>query len=230
MKRIKSKNQKKTKPARRSARSPRASCAGLPENMAIYNDPSRFPCEAVLNSFLEPLAKTLHAKYLEDMMAAGNKDHPSVVSWEVLPEELKESNRRVARKIGENLRLLGYDYSGKNTPFPAVEQFDEATILKLAQKQHEDWMEEKQKNGWTYAPLSRGLKAARAKHTPVAWAKLTAQKQEDLAIAELRKNKHTHLLVAWSDLPEKELKKDIAIAENIIPLLKNIELKVYRTI
>ena len=161
-------------------------------------------------------------------MAGGNKNHPSVVSWDVLPEELKESNRRVARRIGKNLRLLGYDYDSINTPFPSVEQFDEDTILKLAQKQHEDWMEEKIRSGWTYAPLSKGIKAAQARHTPVAWAKLTVQDQEDLAVVELRKDRHSHLLVGWDDLPEKELKKDIAIAENIIPLLKSIELKVYK--
>jgi hypothetical protein len=36
--------------------------------------------------------------------------------------------------------------------------------------------------------------------------------------------------VPWEELPKEEQQKDIDTAENIIPLLKSIDLRVYKTI
>jgi hypothetical protein len=70
----------------------------------------------------------------------------------------------------------------------------------IAEKAHEEWMKGKFANGWTYAPV-----------------------RDD-------KKKTNPCLVEWDKLPEKEKEKDRDIARNIIPLMRSVGLRVYRTI
>jgi len=120
--------------------------------------------------------------------------------WEELTEHFKDSNRNQARDIGAKLKLIGCEYDSGDTPFPSIEQFDKETVLFLAKNEHQRWMDEKTKNGWVYAPVRDNEK------------------------------KHNPLLVEWDKLPVNEQKKDVDAVENIIPLLKGIGLRVYRTI
>jgi len=186
--------------------------------------------EVILNSYIEKLAIAIHEDFVKERIAEGNANHPNAVPWEDLPEEFKESNRNVARKTGEKLNTVGYDYDSGDTPFPSVRQFDDKTSLLLAQIEHINWMNEKILNGWVYAPLSEGMHAARANCTSAEWSALTETRQENLAAAELKKMNKNHLLVGWDELPPHEQKKDFDIVKNIIPLLESIGLRVYKTI
>ncbi|MCL2105825.1 MAG: RyR domain-containing protein [Oscillospiraceae bacterium] len=153
-----------------------------------------------LEGAAEQLARAIHADYLAKMRASGNTKHPSVVEWDELSEEFRESNRAQARSISEKLNMVGFTYDAGDTPFPSVEKFDEETTLLLAQSEHIRWMQEKLANGWTYAPVrDNGLK-------------------------------HHPCLVPYDDLPVEEQQKDIDVVLNMIPLLKSIGLRVYRTI
>jgi hypothetical protein len=156
--------------------------------------------ETILNSYVEQLATAIHADYLDKMRAAGNDGHPNVVDWGDLTEDLRESNRSQARSFAEKLNMIGYAYDSGDTPFPSVERFDEATTLLLAQAEHIRWMNDRLANGWTFAPVRDDAK------------------------------KQHHLLVPWDSLPDEEKKKDVNVADNIIPLLKIAGLRVYQTI
>ena len=156
--------------------------------------------EVILNSYIEHLAQAIHEDYLKEMKAAGNTTHPSAVEWADLPEDLRAANRSQARSIGEKLDLIGYAYDAGDTPFPSVEAFDEDTVLLLAKNEHNRWMKERSETGWEYG-LGR----------------------DD-------KKKIHPLMVAWNKLPDEEKQKDINVAKNIIPLLKSIGLRVYKTI
>ena len=156
--------------------------------------------EVILNSYIEQLAQAIHADYVKEMIAAGVTTQSSVVPWEKLPEEIKESNRNVARSYGKELNAVGYDYDAGDTPFLSIIQFDDATIALLAQNQHIRYVKEKVSNGWKYG-----------------------KKRND-------NRKTNPTLIDWDNLPEEEKKKDFDIAKNIIPLLESIGLRVYKTI
>ena len=167
--------------------------------------------EVLLNSYVEKMAVAIHESYLRKMIANGNTNHPSAVSWEELSEELKESNRNQARNIADKLKSIGCEYDSGDTPFLSIEQFDEETFLFLAQKEHIRWCDEKLANGWKFAPLNLAI-------------------DKDTAIKEMRKIKCSHLITEWGNLDKEEQDKDIKVVENIIPLLKSIGLRVYKVI
>lgn len=156
--------------------------------------------EVILHSYVEPLARAIHEDYRKKMLIAGNLDHPSVVEWEELTEEFRDSNRNQARSFGEALRSVGYDYDAGDTPFPSVKKFDKARELVLAQNEHLRWMREKVANGWSYG-----------------------QKRDD-------EKKLNPLLVDWEELPPEEQQKDFDVVDNMISLLESIGLRVYKAI
>jgi hypothetical protein len=165
--------------------------------------------EVILNSYLEKMAMTIHEQYSNGMLVTGNAGHPSAVPWNELSEEFKDSNRNQARDIAAKLKHIGHEYDTGDTPFPSVEQFDEDTILFLAKEEHDRWMKEKKANGWKYAPLPEGI-------------------DKIVAIKEMREQKLSHLLVEWDLLDAEEQNKDISAVRNIIPMLKNAGLRVYK--
>ncbi|MDR1369916.1 MAG: AAA family ATPase [Dysgonamonadaceae bacterium] len=167
--------------------------------------------EVILNSYIEDLAKKIHENYLKTMLENGNEKHPSVVSWDDLTEEFKDSNRDQAQSIATKLHSVGYDYDAGDTPFLSIKEFDRATILSLAQEEHLRWMNEKLDKGWKYAPLKKDV-------------------DKETAIKDMRKEKLSHLLIDWENLDKEEQQKDIDAVKNIIPLLESIGLRVYKTI
>ena len=120
--------------------------------------------------------------------------------WTELPEDIRNSNRDQARCFGKFLKEVDCDFDSGDTPFLSVEKFSEDEILKIAKLSHEIWMKSKKDAGWVYG------------------------KKKDA-------DKKTHpLLVDWDKLPKAEKQKDIDIAENIIPMMQSIGLRVYKTI
>jgi hypothetical protein len=156
--------------------------------------------EVILNSYNEQLAQAIHADFVKERIAEGNASQRYAIPWEELPEGIKESNRDVARSYGKELNAVGYAYDAGDTPFPSVEEFDETTLRLLAQNQHIRFVNERLSAGWTYGEIRDNEK------------------------------KTNPTLVDWDKLDEYEQKKDFDIAKNIIPLLKSIGLRVYKTI
>ena len=156
--------------------------------------------DVILNSYVEQLARAIHADFVRERIAEGDAGHINAVSWEALPDDIKESNRDVARSYSVELNKVGYAYDAGDTPFPSIEEFDDATALLLAQNQHMRYVNERTAAGWTYG------------------------KKRD------NKKKTNPTLVDWDRLPPDEQKKDYDIVNNIIPLLKSIGLRVYKTI
>jgi len=156
--------------------------------------------EVILNSYIEQLAQKIHADFCQKETEQGRSDAAYVKPWEQLPEDARKANRGQARSIAEKLTMIGHAYDAGDTPFPSVEEFDKDTTLMLAQKEHIRWMNERTDAGWTYGPVRDN-------------------------------DKKIHpLLVGWEKLPDKEKQKDIDAIDNIIPLLKSIGLRVYKTI
>ncbi|MDR0395046.1 MAG: hypothetical protein LBH77_07820, partial [Tannerella sp.] len=125
-------------------------------------------------------------------------------------------------------KSIGYEYDSRDTLFHSIEQFDRETLLSLAQKEHLRWWKEKLANGWKYAPISTGLETAKKTIPEKEWDAMSASRQQDTAIREMRKEKLSHLLTDWENLELEEQLKDLKAVENIIPLLHSIGLRVYK--
>ena len=129
----------------------------------------------------ELMARVRHEEYVTRERSRGVtvRDNPSLVSWEDLPDSLKESNRRFADSIGEVLHALG----GSLVPLKHLEPdqpFRDGPVLeRLAVAEHERWIASLRRDGWVYG--SGPKNSARKRHP---------------------------LLVEWSDLSEPEREKD----------------------
>jgi hypothetical protein len=186
--------------------------------------------EVILNSYTEKLAACIHQDYLAKMIANKNVNHPSAVSWDELPEEFKESNRNQAGDITVKLRSVGYEYDSGDTPFASIEQFDNETILQLAQNEHIRWWNEKLANGWKYMSLNEGFEKAKKTFSEKEWNSFYIVQQKDIAIKEMRKEKLSHLLIGWDELEECEKQKDIDSVKNIIPMMRSVGLRIYKAV
>ncbi|MCL1859438.1 MAG: RyR domain-containing protein [Oscillospiraceae bacterium] len=156
--------------------------------------------DVTLQSKLEDLAKKIHSAFCEE-----NPDSSNNMAWEKLPGNIQEDNRRQAQEIPQFLDVIVCDYDAADpkakTIFETVDNFNSNEIERLAIRAHEVWMNGKIIDGWVYGLV----KDPDAKPNP------------------------THpCLLSWEELPEEEKKKDRDIAENIIPQLQNVGLRVYR--
>jgi hypothetical protein len=137
---------------------------------------------------IEALAEKIHERYRQKNKEEREKDPAtpildpnSDVPWAELPPDLKASNRAAAQRISQILAAVGLTV----VPGKASKEESEAvsTILKsnlemLARMEHDGWMDEKKRQGWT-----RG------------------EKRDD-------KLQIHPLLVAYDDLPLHEKEKD----------------------
>jgi len=127
----------------------------------------------------ETLARAIHDEYLIDQFTKGETtdNNLSLVAWEELPETLKDSNRRQAAYLGVKLKSIGcyivpmVDWNANPIEFTYEE------IEEMAKMEHDDWMEERIKDGWKYA---HGPKDIENKKSPslVPWEELSKEDKE----------------------------------------------------
>jgi hypothetical protein len=98
----------------------------------------------VLGGTHEILARALHDQYVRQQEAKKKtvEDNPSLVPWEELPEEKKESNRRQVDHIGEKLREAGCGIAPLTDWDAASFQLTPEEVERLARLEHERWCEE----------------------------------------------------------------------------------------
>jgi len=136
--------------------------------------------EQVLCGTREILARAIHAEYVRHQRAAGDtpEKNSSMRSWDELPETLKQANFAQADDLHGKLESIGcqieplVDWDGAEAEFTPDE------VERLAIREHERWMAEKQRTGWRHG----AVKDANAKMHPC--------------------------LVPYAELPEPEKEKD----------------------
>ena len=125
----------------------------------------------------EVLAQAMHALYLEQRLASGERlgSTPSMVEWEALPQEFRESSRAHARVTQRLLERLGYSVQPAR-PNELPLQLPEADIDVLARLCHERWVEERRSNGWR---LGSTRSDAQRRHPDlVSWEELAEDRRE----------------------------------------------------
>jgi hypothetical protein len=110
--------------------------------------------EVFLAGRRELIARAAHEGYVRQQEADGNtpETNSSMVSWEDLPDHLKESNRAQADDIGNKLRTIGCAIVPLTAPAADTFEYRDGEIELLARKEHERWWREREAEDWTYAP------------------------------------------------------------------------------
>jgi hypothetical protein len=156
--------------------------------------------ELVLRGTHETLARTTHEIYVREQRRAGRAgDNPLAVSWDDLPRDIKESNRRAADHVRDMLWVMGYqlapleDWDADRMEFPADQ------LESMAALEHERWMDERKTAGWRYGLPPRD---AVRKTSPY--------------------------LVPWQELPDDVRENDRATVRGIPSLLAEVGLQLSR--
>ena len=106
---------------------------------------------------LESIAHAIHNRWRAEQLAAGNP----APSWSELDESRRESNRAQARDIAIKLRSIGSDIAPIGERDASEFRFTNEEVEMLAIAEHDRWMDERLKSGW-----SLGDKDVEHKKTP----------------------------------------------------------------
>lgn len=110
--------------------------------------------DVVLGGPTETLAQAIHQAYLYDRLAEGQQfgSRPSLVTWDRLDGDLKESNRQQARHVPTKLSLVGCETVPSTEDEVSLIEFSAEEVELLARDEHQRWVEERTAGGWTFGP------------------------------------------------------------------------------
>ena len=99
--------------------------------------------EAILGGTHEVLARGLHEVYVQQQEALGGTSvtNPALVEWDKLPEALRESNRAQADGIVDHLAAVGCILIPLADWDAADFKFQKPEVERLAQMEHERWLD-----------------------------------------------------------------------------------------
>jgi len=147
---------------------------------------------------IEELAEAAHELYLVEARARGETPQTNTAfrPWAELPDDLKDANRAQVADIPNKLRQLGYDLApGDGLPASEIKKTD-AQVEELSIREHDRWMKDRVRHGWTFAPVRDNLR------------------------------KLNPLLVPWEQLSEVEKEKDRDTIRNIPRLIQKAGFRV----
>jgi hypothetical protein len=111
--------------------------------------------EVVLSSgAIETLARALHKNYRENREAQGETkgDNPSLVDWDKLTQDVRQSNRRQAMAVRKVLASVGCRLEPQRDWCEDPIGFSEDEIKLLARIEHDRWYAERRAEGWKKGP------------------------------------------------------------------------------
>ena len=105
----------------------------------------------------ELVARAQHAQWLRNMERTEGPaaaENPNFKPWDQLSDEQQEFNRRFADDINAKLERIGAIVVPRPLPDPAGERFafSAAELEQLSRDEHERWVEQRRRDGWTYGP------------------------------------------------------------------------------
>ena len=152
------------------------------------------------NHMIEILARASHEEYVRSEKKKGftPQTNPSMVPWEELPENLKESNRNQSEHIRVKLEAIGCDIAMTTDWDASVLEFSPKEVELLAEMEHERFVKERLRAGWRYS------------------------RTKDL------EKKTNPTPVPWKDLPEEEREKDRLFVRGLPKFLAKVGFQVYR--
>ncbi|MEK6324289.1 MAG: NAD-binding protein [Acidobacteriota bacterium] len=130
----------------------------------------------ILNESQDILARAIHEAYVHKQESEGQSapENPNLVRWEMLPEEIKDSNRQQADHIAVKLRSVGYSTHPVSREESAHVEFTPEEVELLAEMEHGRWHAERSLAGWSYDPATRDLERKTSPYL-VDWDQLPDQ-------------------------------------------------------
>lgn len=133
--------------------------------------------ELLLGGTYEVLARAIHDEYVAEQRRQGATEatNDSLVPWDRLPDSLKESNRDQAAHVGMKLSAVGCGIAPLSQWDADQFEFTMSEIETLSEMEHERWVEQRERDGWT-----SGSKNVAKKTSPflVAWEHLDEEVKE----------------------------------------------------
>jgi hypothetical protein len=125
----------------------------------------------------ELIARALHEEYLRGREAQEPSfaADPAAVSWDELTEESRESCRRQADHIGVKMRAVECGIAPLVDWDAKLFQFTKDEVELMSRMEHDRWMGERLRDGWTRGPRNPG---AKTNPNLVAWEELPSDVQE----------------------------------------------------
>ena len=102
---------------------------------------------------LEELAIAIHDLYNQKQLERHPNKPLSYPQFSDLPDTLKYSNLRQARGITNKLELMGWEIRPKGTEGEIILEISEDIVETLAKFEHEEWVQERVENGWSYGDV-----------------------------------------------------------------------------
>ena len=99
------------------------------------------------------MARSIHEDYRSRAVADGKEGQGYAVTWEDLPEEVRESNRRAAEAIASSVESIGCDIIPMTGWGRSTFEFTDDEVDTLAKREHERWRAEREADGWTYGAV-----------------------------------------------------------------------------
>jgi len=115
--------------------------------------PNKTPVPRPFIENIEKLAIAIHEDYNQKQLERYPKKPLDYPSFERLPDDMKYSNMRQAYDIAGKLDTIGCAMVSESAEGEAVLSFDPYTVEFLAAREHEAWMEERVRNGWSYGAV-----------------------------------------------------------------------------
>jgi hypothetical protein len=102
----------------------------------------------------EILARAMHEEYVRDQEEQGEtfETNPAMVPWSELGDSRRESNRAQAAHIGVKLAAVECDLAPLGDWGAESFAFEPDEVELLAEMEHERWVDERKKAGWTLGP------------------------------------------------------------------------------
>jgi len=117
----------------------------------IKENKSILPRQLIDN--LEKLAIAIHDTYNQKQLERHPDKPLSYPKFSDLPDTLKYSNLRQARSIAHKLKLVGWEIRPKGTDGEGISEIADDIVETLAIFEHEDWVRERLRDGWTYGEV-----------------------------------------------------------------------------
>jgi hypothetical protein len=154
----------------------------------------------LLGTTTEILAQAIHDSYVRGQVQLGEtpKTNPSIVAWDRLTEDLRESNRRQAENIGSKLRQAQCFIAPRTDWDEPLFQFTREEVESLARSEHQRFVDERVSQGWKPAAV------------------------KDVA------KKLTPYLIPWEDLDEPARELDRNAVRQLPVLLAKVGFKIQR--
>jgi len=158
---------------------------------AIFNDGLKIECDTLEIIFkearedklvprpilenMEILAKAIHNDYIAERKK--KKQQIKVAEkFEDLDESARYSNLRQAMNIGKKLQKIGFMLVNKDAEGMAIPKLDEDEVDAYAIMEHDDWMQGKLRDGWTYDSVRDD--ATKKHDCLVSWDELSGDYQD----------------------------------------------------